>query len=333
MRAILVSLAFFAVGAAAASPAAAQVQRGPWSGSVTTDSAIVKAKMATANTDAKLLVSAFPDLSDPIVLNPAATHATSNIASFNVSALSPDVTYYYAVREDGTTDLASAGKFSTFAAAPTSFTFAFGSCSNTGSNHPVFDHIRAQNPSFFLSPGDFHYSDISINSQPSFRAAYDTVMASPRQAELYRNVPIAYVWDDHDFGGNNSNKNVAARPAARAVYQEYVPHYALAAGSGNVPIDQSFSLGKARFILSDLRSERDSQSLTDNANKRMMSAAQLAWFEQEVLDAQAADQMVFWSAACRGSRPRQAEVTCGAGTTRSGRRLPTSSMQTVLRIW
>ena len=74
--------------------------------------------------------------------------------------------------------------------------------------------------------GDFHYLDIQTNSRALFRAAYDSVLASPEQSDLYRHVPIVYMWDDHDFGGNNSNRRSPSHEAARLTYEEVTfPHY------------------------------------------------------------------------------------------------------------
>lgn len=293
----LIAALLLAVGAAS-SDASAQVARGPWSGGVTADAAVVKVRMAQATSGAELLVSTTPgDFGSPLaVVNPAASHATSNVAAFNLAGLSADTQYYYAVRRNGVVDTANAGRFRTaLPATGGSFGFAFGSCANTGSNHPVFDHIRNSGPRFFLSPGDFHYQDIGVNNPQLFRDAFDSVLGSTRQSQLYRSTPIAYVWDDHDFGPDNSDKNSASRPAARQVYREYVPHHALASGNTEqAPIDQAFSYGKARFILSDLRSERDSRFVTDNTSKKMMNDTQLAWFKNQVLDAKGKGQAIFW---------------------------------------
>ena len=42
---------------------------------------------------------------------------------------------------------------------PYSFRFAFASCASTGSDHPVFDAIRAAEPQFFVHTGDLFYAD------------------------------------------------------------------------------------------------------------------------------------------------------------------------------
>ena len=65
------------------------------------------------------------------------------------------------------------------------------------------------------------------------------------------------------FGPNNSsglspNQNgyIACQSEARHAYQSYVPHYPLSFGQGDTLISQSFNIGRIKFILTDLRSEK-----------------------------------------------------------------------------
>jgi hypothetical protein len=109
---------------------------------------------------------------------------------------------------------------------------------------------------------------------------------------------MAYMWDDHDYCGNDSNRTNIGRAASRQVYRERFPHYQLPAGGPDAAIYQAFSVGRVRFILTDLRSERDPTSATDNASKSHMGAAQKAWFKQELLNARDAETpLVVWNSS------------------------------------
>jgi alkaline phosphatase D len=96
-----------------------------------------------------------------------------------------------------------------------------------------------------------------------------------------------YMWDDHDYGPNDSDATAPGRTASRLTYQEYVPHYPLPTGSGDVSIQQSFTNGRVRFLVPDLRSERTPNTAPDGPAKSMMGAAQKEWFKQELLAANA----------------------------------------------
>jgi alkaline phosphatase D len=171
------------------------------------------------------------------------------------------------------------------------------------------------NPLFFLHLGDMHYLDIAVNDPEEFQIAYELVLSSPAQSTLYRSAPIAYMWDDHDYGPNNSNSTAAGRQAARQTYQGYVPHYPLPAGSGNVPIYQSFVIGRVRFILSDLRSERSPQSDPEGPAKTMMGATQKAWFKDELLAGRDAQKLIVWAGTVPWIGPAVANGDHWAGYT------------------
>jgi len=156
----------------------------------------------------------------------------------------------------------------------------------TGSSAAVFDRIRADQPDLFIHMGDLHYEDIARNDVARFRSAYDAVLASPAQSALYRSLPLAYVWDDHDFGANNSTGSSPSRPAALEAYGEIVPHYPLAGADS--PIYQAFTIGRVRVLLTDTRSARDPAAGT------MLGAAQKAWLKSELRAGRDGYPVVLW---------------------------------------
>lgn len=271
------------------------LDRGPWSGAVTPRTAIVKAKLAEPGLEARLLLSTDSGFKSPIYTNPVRAETNhNNVVEFSLTGLKPNTQYYYALGINGHIDKRKQGELRSFPDTSASFSFAYASCAKTASTSDVFDTIRENHPLFFMNIGDFHYLNITTNSPAKFRAAYDLVLSSPEQGDLYRHIPFVYIWDDHDFGGNNSNRKASSHEAARLTYEEYVPHYPLASGDGDVPIYQTFTLGRAKFILTDLRSERDEAKKKDSPQKTMMGAKQKAWFKQELLSAKDRYPLIFW---------------------------------------
>jgi phosphodiesterase/alkaline phosphatase D-like protein len=285
-----------------------------WSGSISTTTVRVNAKLTAATTSARLVVSTDPSLSNPAFGSFSAADAANNyIAHLSATNLLPNTTYYYGIEADGIIDTAAdaIGSFKTIASGPQSFAFTIASCNRDG-GHPVFYRIKEKNPLFHITHGDFHYADPNSATDINVhRAPFEATLAKPAIRELLQHHPIAYMWDDHDYCGDNTNSFAAGRTNARLVYQEYVPHYPLVAGAGNVPIYQSFVVGRVRFILTDLRSERDVPGTT------MMGAAQKAWFKGECLAAKNNDEGIVWINTVPWGNTPDVDIWYGFGAERT----------------
>jgi phosphodiesterase/alkaline phosphatase D-like protein len=84
------------------------------------------------------------------------------------------------------------------------FTFAFASCADNDSDHAIFSLVpHNQNPLFMIHLGDLHYGNLKRNDFRVFAGMYDRTMLRPHQAYMFQNVPVVYMWDDHDFGPNS----------------------------------------------------------------------------------------------------------------------------------
>lgn len=51
---------------------------------------------------------------------------------------------------------------------------------------------------FFFHLGDFHYEDIGDESVGPRLEAYDEALRRGGVGDLFRRLPLAYCWDDHD---------------------------------------------------------------------------------------------------------------------------------------
>jgi alkaline phosphatase D len=276
-----------------------------WSGAVTATTARVRtrvlapgpARLAVWTGDAKADAGAR-------TIEPAGDPSPDADLTFELAGLAPDTIHHYAIDTSAGRD-PRVGRLRTFKEGALSFAFAFGSCASTGSSHPIFDTIRSRTPHFFLHLGDFHYSNIGVNDPARFRAAMNRVQRSPLQSALYREAPIVYVFDDHDYGRDDSDGTSPSRPAIQRVYRERVPHYPLplSAPPPGMPADtppigpvaQAFSVGRTRVIVTDTRSERSPARSRDAATRTMLGAIQKTWFVEELT--RAADEkapVIFW---------------------------------------
>jgi phosphodiesterase/alkaline phosphatase D-like protein len=220
-----------------------------WSGGVTNDAVVVRAKLARDSRTVRVAVSDSPLMANPRYSEVLAADDDLNgrVISARISGLRPDTHYFYAVEADGRLDRSRQGRVRTFGDGPFSFSVALGSCARVGSNGAVYDAIRALDPDLFLVMGDFFYGDIQVNRPERYQADFDRTLTAPAQAALYRSVPVAYTWDDHDYGANNAGEAAPGRAAALRTYREYVPHYPLPAGPDSGPIYQAFTIGRVRL--------------------------------------------------------------------------------------
>lgn len=260
-----------------------------WSGGVTHRSARINVVLERAATQVRIACSTTLDFENPIYspFQPV-TSATGFSAGFEVTGLKPNTRYYYAVEIDGQLDRSSddIGSFQTFQEGAFSYSFLLGAC-NLFPNNPIYDYMRAPNALFYLNVGDLHYANPNSTKVEDHREAYeDRVLSRDREMKLLRHTPIAYVWDDHDFCGDNNDGNNGCGLAAKQAYKEYVPHYPLGDPDGPTGIYQAFTVGRVRFIMSDMRSERK--------DGQMLSTRQKEWLKNEMRQAKARGEIIAW---------------------------------------
>jgi hypothetical protein len=270
----------------------------PWCGAVTPGSVVVTVPLNQGGVSTRLAVSATPGLASPLYSAPVISEAAAgNAVRLTVTGLAPNTPYYYALEINGTLQPSHGGKFKTFPdPGAASFRFAFSSCGEWDNPQEAYDAVRLEDPLFFIHMGDLHYEDTDVDDPAPYRDNYTNILVeSPEQSNLFRNVPTFYIWDDHDFSGNGSDRTSDGREAARQVYRERVPHFPLPAGGPNAAIYQSFDCGRIHFILTDLRSERDRDYDDDDEDKSMMGDVQKQWFKDQLIAARDAEcPMIVW---------------------------------------
>ncbi len=268
-----------------------------WSGAVTSSTANVVVRLNASGVKARLQISPNPGLTPAIFSSTGTTAAASgNTLTLTVQGLQPDTDYFYGIEVAGVlrTETISRGKLRTFPLGRGSFKLAFASCSDYRMpDQRAFDAIAAEKPLLFIHMGDLHYDDVNSTNVDDYRNSYDAVLNHPNQSALYRSVPIAYIWDDHDFCGNDSDGTATGRDTARIAYKERAPHYPIASAGGTMA--QSFSIGRVRVIMTDLRSGAAAPSTKESVSKSRMGATQKAWFKQELINARDAGfPLVLW---------------------------------------
>jgi len=231
-------------------------------GAVTTSSA----RFAIRSTSAPpaLLVSTNSNLSAPTT-TATGTLTADSMYKYEATGLSANTTYYY-----GHIFNENLGSFTTAPTGQANFSIVFASCSQDSSNADTYARMADRSPAFFMQMGDWGYPDITTDNDSLYYTNYKANLGQSNQQNLMKNVPLVYMWDDHDYSNNDSEASSAAKPAALTTYRNYVPHYDLVYDTtpDADPITHTFVWGGVRFVMLDQRSARVSSG-TAGLGKRL----------------------------------------------------------------
>jgi alkaline phosphatase D len=162
---------------------------------------------------------------------------------------------------------------------------------------PIWDQIGAYRPDALLLIGDNNYMP---NRPEAYETDKETVaFVMPRYHRFLRDIPglksllattPSYgIWDDHDYGPNNSDRTFRWRELTLDLFKRYYPNPS--AGLPNVPgVFTKFQIADAEFFLLDDRYHRDPNEAPDR--KTMFGAAQLEWLRSSLVSSQATFKII-----------------------------------------
>lgn len=238
-----------------------------WMGAVTSTSFTIHADVPA---NVSLVVLSTTATFDTIIAtaDPSAANATvgdqaiySRLRRLVFASLTPSTKYHVGLQTSSTlkpTVLASVRTFPPEDVA-SDVVFALSSCqlkshwdAALGDIHTRFSRHTTTStaPFLMLHMGDLHYEDIARNDVALYESATRSVLMQSRAHSLFASIPVAYVYDDHDYGINNADFTSPSRSAALAHYRAMVPSYPLA---GPVGAYHAFTVGRVRVLITDLR--------------------------------------------------------------------------------
>lgn len=176
-----------------------------------------------------------------------------------------------------------------------------GSCFNQNRPGGLLDTAMRTKPQLFLFMGDNVYGDTRAPDLDELVAAYAAALARPDYRRFRASMPIAAVWDDHDFGLNDAGVTYAYKDRSRPLFFDFwdVPESSARRRTGG--IYDAFTTGpvgaRVQTILLDTRSFRDDWTPTDergapgkeayvenpDPSRTILGAAQWAWLEAQLM--------------------------------------------------
>ena len=269
---------------------AAYLELAPALGHVSSTDARIWAK---SSEPAKLSVriGTKPDLSDARTARGPKLEAGSGLmGEVLMNNLQPVTLYYYCVLLDGKP--AMLRPYPSFTTAPPEgqpgrARVAFTSCVGYHGYDATagYADMARTNADLLLMLGDNHYAN--TNDPGVQRKFYFDQRNTAGWRGLSRGTPIYAIWDDHDFGPDNSDGTLKGKERALQTFKEHWANPAYGEPD-NPGVYFKFTRGNVDVFMLDGRYYRDPNKAKKIEHKTQLGPKQLAWLKRELLASKAA---------------------------------------------
>ena len=217
---------------------------------------------------------------------------TTGWGSARFDGLTPNTIYRVKFYVDSQLQTDASLEIRTLPTGVASYVAVGGSCQFTGSNHPVFDVIGADNPVFVAHMGDLHYVDAT--TEPAWRAGMESSLTTVKMKSLLEKTSLNWSMDNHDRiimnpGGAGSALNYGTtNPLTMSEWKQ------LAGLTGWATADtlgRTWVAGRVRYIQLDMWTLRQDPDF-DTGTLTFLGADQKAWFK-DTLEA-ATEPLIVW---------------------------------------
>jgi alkaline phosphatase D len=212
-----------------------------------------------------------------------ATAATDFCVTLRAEGLQPATDYWYRLRFEGEVDRYQQlpHRTRTAPAGPADFRVAFGSCCRIqfDDEQRIFNVVQMLEPDLFCWLGDNIYAD--SDSPDALADLYRRQRTVDRCLPVLRRIPSVAIWDDHDFGYNDSDGTNPIKDESARLFRSYWANPPRP-DNGDPAIYFSLSYGGVDFFFTDGRYHRSPSTAPDGPDKTMLGARQLAWLKSEL---------------------------------------------------
>jgi alkaline phosphatase D len=220
-----------------------------------------------------------------------AAKGLGQIFKSTLDGLAPDTLYQYQVSIDGKSDSSWEGSFKTapIKGRSTAFRMAITSCMKIRRPQGSWNLLLAEQPDFHLTVGDTHYAD---TTDPTVQLKHHVTYRRVKEfANVLRQVPTYAIWDDHDYGPNNSDGTAKGKEFSLAGWKQAWANPKL--GTADTPgAFFKFSRGDVDFFVVDSRYHRSPNEDQDDEKKRMLGDAQFEWLINGLKNSKARFKMI-----------------------------------------
>jgi alkaline phosphatase D len=214
-------------------------------------------------------------------IKPTPNPAEHNAIKAKLTGLKPATTYAYETLIGGKSNGVWNGEFTTppETGKASRFTMAVTSCMNYGADpiQPSWYLLLAEKPQVHLLIGDNVYAN-TTDREKLWRMHLEQRHVV-EFAAVIRNMATYGMWDDHDYGPNNSDGTLPGKENSLVAFKEVFANPG--AGTPETPgAFYKFSWGDVDFFMLDGRYHRSPDEAPNDDNKRMLGDAQFKWLAE-----------------------------------------------------
>jgi len=186
---------------------------------------------------------------------------------------------------------------------PPDFSIAMGSClyiNDTqydrpgdpyGGQYEILKSIYHKNPDLMLWLGDnVYYREIDFYSETQMAQRYSHTRSINEMQALIGNTVNLAIWDDHDYGPNDSDQTYRMREQALNIFETYWPNPDF--GTLETPgIFYRYKYHDVEFFMTDDRFYR-TPNQSDNREDDFFGREQLTWLKESLLNSNATFKLI-----------------------------------------
>ncbi len=186
---------------------------------------------------------------------------------------------------------------------PPEFSLATGSCAYIneeqydrpgkpyGGDYEIFEAIHHKKPDLMIWLGDnLYYREADWNSWTGILHRNTHTRSTSELQPLLASTHHYAIWDDHDYGPNNSDRGLWNKDQTYDAFKLFWPNpsFGITNAKGAISF---FQWGDADFILLDNRTYRSPNNLKEN-HKTILGATQLQWLKDVLVSSEATFKIV-----------------------------------------
>jgi alkaline phosphatase D len=156
-----------------------------------------------------------------------------------------------------------------------------------GGGYEIFESMAAAKPDLTIWMGDnVYFREVDYDSPSGMSYRYRHDRALPQLQTLLNTGAHAAIWDDHDYGPNDSNSSFVLKADSLALFKRYWanPSYGLPDAQGVFTVVHH---NDADFFMLDDRWYRDGDRAPESEIKGLFGERQLNWLKDALLSSTA----------------------------------------------